>query len=243
MAGDTTPDTFVPSAHSWTDYISTPGWHRYLFFIGKNYVWLCQERRKEPWRNHTGKAKNTLTSATKTVSIFRAIKEQIRRTSIVCSAIVLVVVISALRKAGLKTAPNASFLTEEKISDMLQVNIASLRKLYGSSGKNKKQASSDTGKCIFLCLNWPVLFGGQYLLSVGKDTEDHSLVWRKTLSLGIWLLRISCSGNMAWWTNSAAQVKSPICSGPWLSLERSSGRSYLRQHRRISKQFSLVSPR
>ena len=42
---------------------------------------------------------------------------------------------------------------------MLQVNIASLRKLYGSSGKNKKQASSDTGKCIFLCLNWPVLFG------------------------------------------------------------------------------------
>ena len=58
-----------------------------------------------------------------------------------------------------KTAPNASFLTEEKISDMLQVNIASLRKLYGSSGKNKKQASSDTGKCIFLCLNWPVLFG------------------------------------------------------------------------------------
>ena len=166
MAGDTTPDTFVPSAHSWTDYISTPGWHRYLFFIGKNYVWLCQERRKEPWRNHTGKAKNTLTSATKTVSIFRAIKEQIRRTSIVYSAIVLymhweinVVVISALRKAGSKTAPNASFLTEEKISDMLQVNIASLRKLYGSSGKNKKQASSDTGKCIFLCLNWPVLFG------------------------------------------------------------------------------------
>ena len=70
-----------------------------------------------------------------------------------------VVVISALRKAGSKTAPNASFLTEEKISDMLQVNIASLRKLYGSSGKNKKQASSDTGKCIFLCLNWPVLFG------------------------------------------------------------------------------------
>lgn len=167
-------------------------------------MWLCQERRKEPWRNHTGKAKNTLTSATKTVSIFRAIKEQIRRTSIVCSAIALymhweinVVVISALRKAGLKTAPNASFLTEEKILDMLQVNIASLRKLYGSSGKNKKQASSDTGKCIFLCLNWPVLFGGQYLLSVGKDTEDHSLVWRKTLSLGIWLLRISCSGNMA----------------------------------------------
>ena len=165
MAGDTTPDTFVPSAHSWTDYISTPGWHRYLFFIGKNYVWLCQERRKEPWRNHTGKAKNTLTSATKTVNIFRAIKEQIRRTSIVCSAIALymhweinVVVISALRKAGSKTAPNASFLTEEKISDMLQVNIASLRKLYESSGKNKKQASSDTGKCIFLCLNWPVLF-------------------------------------------------------------------------------------
>ena len=38
---------------------------------------------------------------------------------------------------------------------------------------------------------------GQYLISVGKDTEDHSLVWRKTLSLGIWLLRISCSGNMA----------------------------------------------
>ena len=114
-------------------------------------MWLCQERRKEPWRNHTGKAKNTLTSATKTVSIFRAIKEQIRRTSIVCSAIVLymhweinVVVISALRKAGLKTAPNAGFLTEEKILDMLQVNIASLRKLYGSSGKNKKQASSDT---------------------------------------------------------------------------------------------------
>ena len=70
------------------------------------------------------------------------------------------VVISALRKAGSKTAPNASFLTEEKISDMLQVNIASLRKLYGSSGKNKKQASSDTGKCIFLCLNWPVLFWG-----------------------------------------------------------------------------------
>jgi hypothetical protein len=34
--------------------------------------------------------------------------------------------------------------------------------LYGSSGKNKKQVSSDTGKCIFLCLNWPVLFwGGQ----------------------------------------------------------------------------------
>jgi hypothetical protein len=136
------------------------------FFIGKNYVWLCQERRKEPWRNHTGKAKNTLTSATKTVSIFRAIKEQIRRILIVCSAIALymhweinVVVISALRKAGSKTAPNASFLTEEKISDMLQVNIASLRKLYGSSGKNKKQASSDTGKCIFLCLNWPVLFG------------------------------------------------------------------------------------
>ena len=166
MAGDTTSDLFVPSAHSWTDYISTPGWHRYLFFIGKSYVWLCQERRKEPWRNHTGKAKNTLTSATKTVSIFRAIKEQIRRTSIVCSAIVLymhweinVVVISALRKAESKTAPNASFLTEEKISDMLQVNIASLRKLYGSSGKNKKQASSDTGKCIFLCLNWPVLLG------------------------------------------------------------------------------------
>ena len=33
-------------------------------------MWLCQERRKEPWRNHTGKAKNTLTSATKNVSIF-----------------------------------------------------------------------------------------------------------------------------------------------------------------------------
>ena len=88
------------------------------------------------------------------------------RILIVCSAIALymhweinVVVISALRKAGSKTAPNASFLTEEKISDMLQVNIASLRKLYGSSGKNKKHASSDTGKCIFLCLNWPVLFG------------------------------------------------------------------------------------
>ena len=106
------------------------------------------------------------TSLCKKWASFHAIKEQIRRTSIVCSAIVLymhweinVVVISALRKAGSKTAPNASFLTEEKISDMLQVNIASLRKLYGSSGKNKKQASSDTGKCIFLCLNWPVLFG------------------------------------------------------------------------------------
>ena len=165
MAGDTTPDTFVPSAHSWTDYISTPEWHRYLFFYRKIHARICQERRKEPWKNHTGKAKNTLTSATKIVSIFRAIKEQIRRTLIVCSAIALymhweinVVVISALRKAGSKTAPNASFLTEEKISDMLQVNIASLRKLYGSSGKNKKQASSDTGKCIFLCLNWPVLF-------------------------------------------------------------------------------------
>ena len=169
MAGDTTPDTFVPSAHSWTDYISTPGWHRYLFFYRKIYAWLCQERRKEPWRSHTGKAKNTLTSATKIVSTFHAIKEQIRRTSTVCSAIVLymhweinVVVIFALRKAGSKTAPNASFLTEERTSDMLQVNIASLRKLYGSSGKNKKQVSSDTGKCIFLCLNWPVLFwGGQ----------------------------------------------------------------------------------
>lgn len=91
------------------------------------------------------------------------------KTSTVCSAIVLymhweinVVVIFALRKAASKTAPNASFLTEERTSDMLQVNIASLRKLYGSSGKNKKQVSSDTGKCIFLCLNWPVLFwGGQ----------------------------------------------------------------------------------
>ena len=114
----------------------------------------------------------------KTVSIFRAIKEQIRRTSIVCSAIVLymhweinVVVISALRKAGLKTAPNASFLTEEKISDMLQVNIASLRKLYGSSGKNKKQASSDTGKCIFLCLNWPVLFGVDNICYLSKKIQ------------------------------------------------------------------------
>lgn len=167
-------------------------------------MWLCQERRKEPWRNHTGKAKNTLTSATKTVSIFRAIKEQIRRTSIVYSAIVLymhweinVVVISALRKAGSKTAPNASFLTEEKISDMLQVNIASLRKLYGSSGKIK------TGQFRYRKMYIPVfelacfVWSGQYLLSVGKDTEDHSLVWRKTLSLGIWLLRISCSGNMA----------------------------------------------
>ena len=169
MAGDTTPDTFVPSAHSWTDYISTPGWHRYLFFYRKIYAWLCQERRKEPWRSHTGKAKNTLTSATKIVSTFHAIKEQIRRTSTVCSAIVLymhweinVVVIFALRKAGSKTAPNASFLTEERTSDMLQVNIASLRKLYGSSGEDKKQVSSDTGKCIFLCLNWRVwIWGGQ----------------------------------------------------------------------------------
>ena len=126
---------------------------------------ICQERRKEPWKNHTGKAKNTLISVTKAVSIFHVIKEQIRRTLTVCSAIVRYMhweinaaVISALRKTESKTAPNVSFLTEEKISDMLQVNIASLRKLYGSSGKNKKQAGSDTGKGIFLCLNWSVLF-------------------------------------------------------------------------------------
>ena len=64
-------------------------------------------------------------------------------------------------ESGIKDCTEC-FLTEERTSDMLQVNIASLRKLYGSSGKNKKQVSSDTGKCIFLCLNWPVLFwGGQ----------------------------------------------------------------------------------
>ena len=137
-------------------------------------------------------------------NFFPAMKRRTRRISTACSVIarcmhweINAAVISTLQKVGSRTARRVNFLTEEKILDMLQVNIASLRKLYGSSGKNKKQASSDTGKCIFLCLNWPVLFGGQYLLSVGKDTEDHSLVWRKTLSLGIWLLRISCSGNMA----------------------------------------------
>ena len=107
-----------------------------------------------------------LFSAIRNVNIFRVMQAQIRRTSTVCSAIVLymhweinVVVIFALRKAASKTAPNASFLTEERTSDMLQVNIASLRKLYGSSGKNKKQVSSDTGKCIFLCLTGLFCFG------------------------------------------------------------------------------------
>ena len=105
-------------------------------------------RRGEKSHGETilGRQRILLLQPQKTVSIFRAIKEQIRRTSIVCSAIVLymhweinVVAISALRKAGSKTAPSASFLTEEKILDMLQVNIASLRKLYGSSGKIKNR--------------------------------------------------------------------------------------------------------
>ena len=87
---------------------------------------------------------------------------------------------------GDKCGGNFRF-TESGIKDCTECKLPHRRENFGS----------DTGKCIFLCLNWPVLFGGQYLLSVGKDTEDHSLVWRKTLSLGIWLLRISCSGNMA----------------------------------------------
>ena len=86
-------------------------------------MWLCQERRKEPWRNHTGKAKNTLTSATKTVSIFRAIKEQIRRTSIVCSAIVLYAL-------GDKCGGNFRF-TESGIKDCTECKLPHRRENFG----------------------------------------------------------------------------------------------------------------
>ena len=95
------------------------------FFIGKNYVWLCQERRKEPWRNHTGKAKNTLTSATKTVSIFRAIRVRIRRILIACSVIARYMLsainaaeISELPKRGSRTARTASCHIKQRIMDM-----------------------------------------------------------------------------------------------------------------------------
>ena len=169
MAGDTTSDLFVPSAHSWTDYISTPGWHRYLFFYRKIYAWLCQERRKEPWRSHTGKAKNTLTSATKIVSTFHAIKEQIRRTSTVCSAIVLymhweinVVVIFRFTESGIKDCTECKLPHRRENFGYVTGKYSELAEIVRKQRENKKQVSSDTGKCIFLCLNWPVLFwGGQ----------------------------------------------------------------------------------